>query len=97
MANWCITLKDYYLESMYNLIVKEMKSNSEVLHMDETSIQCNKEEGRKASSKSYMWVLTPGKDESKKGVIFRYNSSRATKVAQEQLVGYKGILVTDRI
>jgi len=95
MANWCIKLNDYYLKPIYDMMLKEIKNNSEVLHADESVIQCNKEKGRKASSKSYMWVLATGKEEEKKGVIFKYNSSRSAKVAQEFIKGYTGILVTD--
>lgn len=95
MANWCIKINEYYLEPIYKLMLKKLKENSEVLHCDETTMQCNKENGRKASSKSYMWVLTSGELEKEKGVIFSYNQSRSGKVAEELLQGYKGILVTD--
>ena len=37
----------------------------EVMHMDETRIQCNKEEGRKASSNSFMWVMRSARKEAK--------------------------------
>ena len=74
---------------------KKIKEESELLHSDETTMQCNKEEGRIASSNSYMWVLRSGELEKRKGIIFKYSSSRSEKTAQEFLKGYKGILVTD--
>ena len=95
LANWCIKLKEYYLEPIYNLMLKEIKNSSEVIHIDETTTQCNKEAGRKASSNSYMWVLASGSNEEKKGVIFTYNKSRATDVAKKILKGYEGIMITD--
>lgn len=95
MANWCIKIKEYYLEPLYQLMLKKMKENCKVLHCDETTIQVNKEEGKKASSNSYMWVLTPGKLEKIKGVIFKYSKSRSAEVAQELLKEYTNILVTD--
>ena len=58
-------------------------------------MQCNKEPGRKASSNSYIWVLTTGELEEKKGVIFKYSQSRSSEVAQSLLKDYKNILVTD--
>ena len=97
MANWCIKLVEYYLEPLYNLMLKELKKNNQVAHVDETTVQCNKEDGRKASTDSYMWVFASGEEEKEKGVIFKYNKSRSEKVAQEFLDGYKGILVTDRL
>lgn len=95
MANWCIKLNEYYLEPLYNLMLKQIKEKSSVLHCDETTIQVNKEIGKKASSNSYMWVLTPGELEKTKGVIFNYSKSRSSEVAKELLKGYKNILVTD--
>ena len=52
-----------------------MKAESELLHCDETTMQCNKEAGRKATSNSYMWVLRSGKTEKKKGVIFKIDEN----------------------
>lgn len=95
MANWNIKIKGYYLENLYNLMLKKIKEQSEVLHCDETTIQCNKEAGRKASSNSYMWVLCSGEREEKKGILFQYAQSRSQETAKKFLNGYKGILVTD--
>ena len=54
MAKWAIKINEYYFESLYNLMFKKLKENNKVGHSDETTIQCNKEAGRKASSNSYM-------------------------------------------
>lgn len=32
MANWCIKLSEYYLEPIYNLMLKQMKQKNELLH-----------------------------------------------------------------
>ena len=95
MANWNIKISEYYFSHIYNLMHKKIKEESELLHSDETTMQCNKEKGRKASSNSYMWVLRSGELEKRKGIIFKYSPSRSEKTAQEFLKGYKGILVTD--
>ena len=97
MANWCIKLSEYYLEPIYKLMLKKIKGESELLHCDETTMQCNKEAGKKASSNSYMWVIATGELEKNKGVIFSYSKSKSSEVAQKLLKDYKGILVTDRI
>ena len=78
-------------------MLKKIKEQSELLHVDETTMQCNKEPGRKASSNSYMWVLATGELEEKKGVIFKYSQSRSSEVAKAILDGYNKILITDRI
>ena len=74
---------------------KKLKQGCELLHADETTMQCNHEPGRSATSNSYMWVMTSGELEKMKGVIFHYASSRATKEATEFLDGFHGLLVTD--
>ena len=94
-ANWCIKISEYYLENIYKLMLKKLKDSCELLHMDETVMQCNHEPNRKASSKSYMWVIVSGELEKNKGVIFNYSSSRAEAIAKNLLKGYNGILVTD--
>lgn len=94
-SNWIIKSCEYYLHSLVELMLKRIKENAEVIHMDETTMQCNKEEGRKPSSKSYMWVLATGKDESTKAVIFSYNQSRSSEVAKALIKNYNKNLVTD--
>ena len=94
-CNWCIKISEYYLENIWKLMFSKLKQNCQLIHIDETTIQCNHEANKKASSNSYMWVMTSGEDEKCKGVIFRYSPSRAEKVAKELLSGYFGIIVTD--
>lgn len=95
MANWCIKISQYYLEPLYKLMLDKIKENSSLIHCDETTIQVNKEANKKASSNSYMWVITTGKLEKMQAVIFKYSSSRSSEVVKELLEGYKNILVTD--
>lgn len=94
-SNWCIKLSEYYFEPIYKLMLKKLKEENEVLHVDETTMQCNKEQGRKASSNSYMWVLASGELEKEQGVIFYYSKSRSSEVAKKLLKDYKGIIITD--
>ena len=95
MANWNIKITQYYLEALYNLMLETLKNKCELLHCDESTIQCNKEKGRKASTNSYIWVLCSGEQEENKGVVFKYEPSRSSETAKKFLDGYTGILVTD--
>lgn len=95
MANWTIKISEYYLSELVKYILKEMKKECELLHGDETSIQCNKEKGKKASSDSYMWVVKSGEKEEVQGTVFRYSRSRASEVANEIFEGFNDILITD--
>lgn len=89
MANWNIKINEYYLENLYHLMHKRMIEQSTLLHCDETTMQCNKEAGRKATSNSYMWVLRSGELEVGKGVFFQYSPNRSAEIAQNLLKGYK--------
>lgn len=51
MAYWIVRCSDMYLLPIYELIHEELLK-CDILHMDETRIQVNKEEGKKASSQS---------------------------------------------
>ena len=60
MAYWTIRCSDEWLMPVYNRIHQILIQKCEILHMDETRIQVNKESGKKASSDSFMWVLQRG-------------------------------------
>lgn len=53
MAHWTIRCSQEWFTPIYHRIHEKLLS-CEILHMDETRIQVNKEEGRKASSQSFM-------------------------------------------
>lgn len=63
--------------------------------MDETRIQVNKEEGRKANSQSFMWVITSGVAEEVNATFFHYTTSRSTQESTNLLEGFHGYLMTD--
>jgi transposase len=94
MANWVNRCSEEWLSPIYKKIHEQLII-SEVLHMDETRIQCNKETGKKASSDSYMWVMRSGASEEKQAAYFHYDRSRSTEVAQSLVGEYVGYLITD--
>ena len=97
MANWVIKISEYYLEQLVELMATRLKKNCDLLHLDESTIQVNKEPGREANSKSYMWLMTSGVLEQTQGSVFKYNSSRSAETAKKFIDGFKGIAVTDRL
>lgn len=94
MAHWVIRCGEEWLEPVYGRIREKLVSCG-VLHMDETRIQCNKEEGKKASSDSWMWVIQSAESEDICATYFHYSRSRSGDVAKELLHGFHGYLVTD--
>ena len=95
MAYWTIRCSDEWLMPVYNRIHQILIQKCEILHMDETRIQVNKESGKKASSDSFMWVLQSGACEDIKATFFHYSRTRSQKVALELIDGFKGYLTTD--
>jgi len=94
MAHWVIRCSQEWLTPVYNRIHEELLK-CEVLHMDETRIQCNKEVDKKASSDSWMWVIQSGACEEVKATYFHYSRTRGSEVAVALLTGFHGFLTTD--
>ena len=55
------------------------------IHIDETTVQVLNEPGKKASSKSYMWVRR-----ATNITLFHYSPSRSATVAKNLLSDYQG-------
>lgn len=94
MANWCIRLGEEYLSVLYDYLHKELYKYH-VIQADETPVLVN-HDGRKAGSKSYMWVYRSGhlyKD--KQIVLYEYQLTRNASHPREFLKGYNGICLTD--
>ena len=96
LASWVICLSRDYLEPMAELLRKDLVTQP-CMHVDETPVQVLKEPGRKAKTKSYMWVFASSKyaKDAHHVRLFRYNASRKGAVARELLKDYHGYLHTD--
>ena len=91
MARWIIQVS-LKLMPLYNLL-QDLLLAKNYLQMDETYVQVLKEDGKKATSKSYMWVRhAPGVNPI---VLFNYFSTRSGEVPIELLSGFKGHLQVD--
>ena len=94
MANWIIRCSQEWLEPVYWRIHEKLLE-CELLHMDETRIQCNKEEGKLPSSESFMWLMRSAVSEDIQGAFFYYSRSRSGENARKLLDGFHGYLITD--
>ena len=94
MANWIIRCSQDWLEPVYWRIHEKLLS-CDLLHMDETRIQCNKEEGKLPSSESFMWVMQSAASEEIQAAFFYYSRSRSGENARKLLENYQGYLITD--
>lgn len=94
MANWCIRLAEEYLSVLYDHLHKVLCSYH-VIQADETPVLVN-HDGRKAGSKSWMWVYRSGHlYQDRQIVLYEYQQTRNASHPREFLKGYDGICVTD--
>lgn len=92
MANWMMGLADR-LQPLKEALWTHLHAGP-LIHADETSFQVMKELGRANTSKSYMWVFKGGPP-GQPVVLFQYEPSRSSTIAQNILGGYRGAVQTD--
>ena len=86
MAHWIITAAQEYIQPMYDYFHRELLKRR-FLMMDETPIQVLKEEGRRAQSKSYFWLVRTGEDGLNPIILYNYTSTQAGENAKQFLNG----------
>jgi transposase len=92
LANWMIKAGTL-VQPIINLLQDRLLSY-DILQMDETTVQVLKESGRKAQSKSYLWLQRGGPPEHPV-VRYHYDPGRGAGVAKRLLEGFEGYLQTD--
>lgn len=99
LANWMLKLSEA-VQPVIDCFEHEIRQ-APVILMDETSVQVNKEPGKAASSKSYMWIRrakAPPDKHAKHGkdiTLFHYSPSRSGSVATKLLADCQGAVMTD--
>lgn len=88
MVHWILTAGQEYMQPMYDYFHRELLKRR-FLMMDETPIQVLKEEGRRAQSKSYFWLVRTGEDGLNPIVLYNYTPTRAGENAKQFLKGMK--------
>ena len=86
MAHWIITAGQEYMQPMYDYFHRELLKRR-FLMMDETPIQVLKEDGRRAQSKSYFWLIRTGEDGLNPIILYNYTATRAGENAKQFLKG----------
>ncbi len=92
MARWVVTVAKL-CQPIWN-VLEERLMRSNYVSVDETWTQVLKETGKRAESKSWMWVrANPGCDE--KILLFDYDPTRSGEVAKKLFTDYEGYLQAD--
>ena len=94
MSNWLLKAASLWFKPLYDRMKTEMLKQ-DILHADETTLQVLHEPGKKAQSKSYMWLYRTGRDAPQQIVLYEYQESRRTEHPETFLKGYHGYLHAD--
>ena len=94
MSNWILRAMEDWLRPVYDELHKRLVLRS-VLHADETTLQVLHEPGKKAQTKSYMWLYRTGGDAEHSIVLYEYQPSRKGAHAEAFLKGFTGYLHAD--
>jgi len=92
MAFWMIKMGEL-TQPLVDCILEGIRAHDYVL-ADETPFQVLKENGKRATSKSYLWALLGG-DASRPLLYYEYSPTRSGEVVNRLLAGFKGYLQTD--
>lgn len=93
LANWIVRGSNDWLASLYNRMHQKLVEH-DILHADETTLQVLQEQGRKATSKSYMWLYATGHTDTPI-YLYDYQTTRASKHPQRMLKDFNGFLHAD--
>ena len=94
MANWIIYCSKHYFDPLYQFFHRRLLERN-FLMADETPVQVLKELGRRAESKSYMWIYRTGEDGLPPIILYGYSETRAGENAKYFLKGFDGYLECD--
>ena len=94
MANWVIRNSEAFFRPMYEYFHRKLLERNFVM-ADETPLQVLHEEGRRAQTKSYMWLFRSGEDGGIPIILYKYSPTRAGDNAVEFLQEFNGYLMCD--
>ncbi|MGB0496678.1 MAG: IS66 family transposase, partial [Kangiellaceae bacterium] len=92
MCGWLLSVADL-CEPLWEQLKLHLLTY-DYIQADETTVQVMKENDRKNTRKSYIWVYQSGYVK-KKVVVYDYQETRAGQHARDFLQGFKGYLQTD--
>lgn len=94
LAHWIIRSANDWLSPLWETMKSHLLTQ-DVIHADESVIQVLKEEGKKPSSESRMWVYCSGNTGVSPIILFEYQPTRSGEHARRFLEGFHGYLQSD--
>ncbi len=93
LASWMIRCGEL-VTPLIKLLHEKMLSGP-LVQCDETPIQVLKVPGKKATSKSFMWITAKWGGDGKKIILYQFASSRSSEIPLKIFKGYRGYVQTD--
>lgn len=94
LARWVIKNAEEFLAPLYGYFMRVFLTRTFAM-ADETPVQVLKEPGRRAETKSYMWLYRTGEDDGPPIILYKYSETRAGYNASDFLKDFKGYLMCD--
>lgn len=94
MANWVIRNSEAFFHPMYKYFHRKLLERGFVM-ANETPLQVLHEAGRRAQTKSYMWLFRSGEDDGPPIILYKYSETCSGNTAAEFLDGFHGYLMCD--
>ena len=91
MSDWMIAAAG---QALMEALLDKLRCGP-ILQIDETTVQVLKEQDRANTDPSYVWVARGGPPDEPV-VVYRYEPSRAARVAAQIIGDYQGYVQTDR-
>ena len=92
LASWMIKMGEL-TQPLLDRFLQNIRDHDYVL-ADETPFQVLKEDGKRATSKSFLWALRGGRAEQPL-LYYAYSPTRSGEVIRQLLEGFQGFLQTD--
>ena len=94
LSNWVIKNGTAFFTPMYEFFHRKLLERGFAM-ADETPVQILHEPGRRAQTKSYMWLFRSGEDGEYLIILYKYSETRAGDTAVDFLDGFHGYLMCD--
>ena len=94
LSNWVIKNGTAFFTPMYEFFHRKLLERGFAM-ADETPVQILHEPGRRAQTKSYMWLFRSGEDGEYPIILYKYSETRAGDTAVDFLDGFHGYLMCD--
>ena len=95
LSNWFVKFTEEYFSTPY-FYMQRLQCERHYTQSDETPLLVLHEEGRAATTKSFVWVHTTGEfDEGKPIIIYCYEPTRGTDHLRRYYAGFTGSLTSD--